>query len=179
AASVGGAVLPVDGDANVRAAYANWDQHSCDVGAANGVVRSINDLVATYRAQLTNLKFVVLLGTDEVEPSWRQYDLTNTSPEVDEANDLAFTTQGLTKGNALYAAAAQNTILTDGAYGAFTPRNWLGHTIPLPDVSVSRLVETPEDILGQLNQYLTSSGRLDLHTALTTGDSFFADGAQA
>src|SRR6185369_13192010 len=89
--------------------------------------------------------------------------------------------QLLTKGNALYAAAAQNTILTDGAYGAFTQRNWLGHAIPLPEVSVSRVVETPEDILGQLNQYLDPSvnGRLDLHSALTTGDSFFADGAQA
>ena len=184
AASVGGAVLPVDGDPNVRAAYANWDANPCDVDAANGVVRSINDLVATYRARLTNLKFVVLLGTDQAVPMWRQFDLTNDSPEVDEANDLAFTTRNaqgnlLTKGNALYAAAASNTVLTDGAYGAFTQRNWLGHAIPLPEVSVSRLVETPEDILGQLNQYLAANGRLDLHSAVTTGDSFFADGAQA
>jgi hypothetical protein len=186
AASVGGAVLPVDGDPTVRAAYANWDAHACDVDAANAVVRSINDLVATYRARLPQLKYVVLLGTDTAVPMWRQFDLTNDSPEVDEANDLAFTTRNsagqlLTKGNALYAAAAQNTVLTDGAYGAFTTRNWLGHQIPLPEVSVSRLVETPEDILGQLNQYLDPSvnGRLDLHSALTTGDSFFADGAQA
>jgi hypothetical protein len=186
AASVGGAVLPVDGDANVRAAYNAWDANPCSVESANGVVRSINDLVATYRSRLPNLKFVVLLGTDQAVPMWRQFDLSNDSPEVDEANDLAFTTRNatgqlLTKGNALYAAAAQNTILTDGAYGAFTTRNWLGHQIPLPEVSVSRVVETPEDILGQLNQYLdpTVNGRLDLHSALTTGDSFFADGAQA
>ena len=186
AASVGGAVLPVDGNVNVHNAYVTWDSNPCNVESANAVVRSINDLVATYRTRLPNLKYVVLLGTDTAVPSWRQFDLSNDSPEIDEANDLAFTTRNsagqlLTKGNALYAAAAQNTILTDGAYGAFTQRNWLGHAIPLPEISVSRLVETPEDILGQLNQYLDPSvnGRLDLHSAVTTGDSFFADGAQA
>ena len=102
------------------------------------VVRSINDLVGTYRARLPNLKFIVLLGTDQVEPSWRQQDLSSNAPEVDEASDLSFTTRGLTKGNQIYSTAAQNAILTDGAYGHFTPTNWLGHDIPLPQVSVSR-----------------------------------------
>jgi hypothetical protein len=179
ATSVGGKVLPVDGDPTVRNAYAAWDQNPCSISAVNTVVRSINNLVGTYRAKYPNLKYVVLLGTDQAVPMWRQQDLTAVSPEIDEANDLAFTTSGLTKGNALYAAAAQNAVLTDGAYGAFKQRTWLGHDIPLPEVSVSRLVETPDDIIGQLNQYLSVSGHLNLQTALTTGDSFFADGAQA
>jgi hypothetical protein len=174
---VGGKIIPVDGNANVRAAYASWDQNPCSIDAANGVVRSINALVATYRPSYPNLKYVVLLGTDTALPSWRQQDLTSTSPEVDEANDLAFTTSGLTKGNAIYAAAAQNAYLTDQAYGAFKERVWLGHDIPLADVSVSRLVETPDDINGQLQQYLDSQGHLNLQSAVTTGDSFFADGA--
>jgi hypothetical protein len=175
---VGGKILPVDGDPNVRAAYANWDQNQCSIDAANGVVRSINALVATYRPKYPNLRYVVLLGTDTALPSWRQQDLTATSPEVDEANDLAFTTSGLTKGNAIYAAAAQNAYLTDQAYGAFKERVWLGHDIPLADVSVSRLVETPGDINGQLQQYLDSFGHLTLQSATTTGDEFFADGAE-
>jgi hypothetical protein len=185
---VGGVVLPMDGDSAVRSAYSAWDQNPCSIDAANTVVRSINNVVANYRPKYPNLKYVVLLGTDTALPMWRQYDLTATSPEVDEATDLAFTTtdtsktpnQALAKGNAIYAAAAQNAFLTDGAYGAFKERTWLGHDIPLPDVSVSRLVETPDDILGQLNQYLDPlvDGRLDLHSALTTGDSFFSDGAK-
>jgi hypothetical protein len=178
---VGGVILPVDGNASVRNAYASWDQNPCSIDAANGVVRSINALVASYRPKYPELKYVVLLGTDTALPSWRQQDLTSTSPEVDEANDLAFTTSGLTKGNAIYAAAAQNAYLTDQAYGAFKERVWLGHDIPLADVAVSRVVETPEDILGQLNQYLAPAvaGHLNLQTALTTGDSFFADGASS
>ncbi len=179
AASVNGAVLPVDGSAAVRTAYSQWDANPCDLEKANAVVRSINDLVATYRARLPQLKYVVLLGTDTAVPSWRQQDLSNDSPEIDEANDLVFTTRGLTKGNATYATAARNAILTDGAYGHFQPTNWLGHDIPLPEISVSRVVESPDDINAQLTQYLAVNGQLNPTRSLTTGDSFFEDGAHA
>jgi hypothetical protein len=179
ASQVGGKVLQIDGDQTVQNAYQGWDANPCSIDAANTVVRSINNLVANYRAKYPNLKYVVLLGTDTTLPSWRQQDLSSTSPEVDEANDLAFTTSGLTKGNAIYAAAAQNAYLTDQAYGAFKERVWLGHDVPVADVSVSRLVETPDDIAGQLSQYLAVNGHLNPQTALTTGDSFFSDGAAA
>ena len=110
---VGGKILPVDGDVNVRNAYSAWDANPCSVDRANDVVRAINTLVTTYRAKYPNLKYVVLLGTDTALPMWRQQDLNAVSPEVDEANDLAFTTNGLNTGNAIYAAAAQNTYLTE------------------------------------------------------------------
>ena len=179
ASQVGGKVLQIDGDQTVQNAYQGWDGNPCSIDAANTVVRSINNLVANYRAKYPNLKYVVLLGTDTSLPSWRQQDLSSTSPEVDEANDLAFSTSGLTKGNAIYAAAAQNAYLTDQAYGAFKERVWLGHDVPVADVSVSRLVETPDDIAGQLSQYLAVNGHLNPQSALTTGDSFFSDGAAA
>jgi hypothetical protein len=177
---VAGAVLSVDGNANVRSAYAAWDANPCSPDAANGVVRSINDLVANYRAALPNLKYIVLLGTDTAVPLWRQPDPTTLSPELDEAPDLAFTTSNLTAGNSLYASAAQNNILTDGAYGAFTRITWLDHDLPLPQVSVSRLVETPSDILAQFTQYrLQNWGTITPQRALTTGYDFLADGADA
>jgi len=172
-------VLQVDGSPAVRAAYTAWDHNPCNLENGNAVVRAINDLVATYRAQLPSLKYIVLLGTTQVEPSWRQQDLSDNAPEVDEASDLSFTTQGMTKGNEVYATAAQNAIATDGAYGHFTPTNWLGHDIPIPQISVSRMVETPEDINGQLQQFLSVNGTLSPTSALTTGDSFFTDGAKA
>ena len=61
-------------------------------------MRAINTLVTTYRAKYPSLKYVVLLGTDTALPMWRQQDLNAVSPEVDEANDLAFTTNGLDDG---------------------------------------------------------------------------------
>ena len=179
ATQVGGAVVPVDGSAAVRSAYAAWDASPCSPEAANNVVRAINGVVAGYRASLPSLKYVVLLGTDQALPMYRQPDLTALSPEIDNAQELAFTTNGLTQGNSTYASSALNTVLTDGAYGAFSRTTLLGQDLPLPQVSVSRLVETPEDILGQFKQFVTSSGLLNIHSALTTGDDFFVDGAQA
>jgi hypothetical protein len=175
---VKGVVLPIDGSASVRSAYAAWDANPCSVDAANSVVTAINGVVATYRANLPNLKYVVLLGDDQALPSWRQADLSSLSPEIDNAQELAFTTAGLTKGNSTYASSALNTVLTDGAYGAFQRVTFLGHDLPLAQVSVSRLVETPEEIAGQFTQYLAANGQLNVHSALTTGDDFFVDGAQ-
>src|SRR5207244_3748835 len=116
---VAGSVLAVDGNATVRSAYAAWDSNPCDVSRANNIVRAINDVVASYRnAGLPNLHYIVLLGSDEAIPMARTPDPVTLSPEENEAADLAFTTNGLTIGNALYTSAAQNNILTDGAYGA-------------------------------------------------------------
>ncbi len=190
---VAGTVLFVDGDANVRSAYSAWDATPCDTTARNNVVRSINDVVASYRnsaAGLPSLHYIVLVGSDEAGPPMADApDPVLLSPEENEAADLAFTTNGLTKGNALYASAAKNQILTDGAYGAFTNIPWLGRSLLLPQISVSRLVETPGDITDQIGRYLLSSGytgtpqsgvgTLNPTSALVTGYDFLADGAAA
>ena len=190
---VAGTVLFVDGDAGVRSAYSAWDATPCDTTARNNVVRAINDVVASYRNSATglpNLHYLVLVGSDEAGPPMADApDPVLLSPEENEANDLAFTTNGLTQGNALYASAAQNQILTDGAYGAFTNIPWLGRSLLLPQISVSRLVETPSDITGQISRYLQSSGytgtpqsgvgTLNPTSAVVTGYDFLADGAAA
>ena len=188
---VGGTILYVDGSAAVRAAYAAWDAKPCDSSLANAVVRSINDVIAGYRNSVTglpSLHYIVLTGTDELTPMARTPDPVTLSPEENVAADLAFTTNGLVAGNALYNSAAENNILTDGAYGAFLSIPWLGHDLLLPQLSVSRLVETPADILGQVNRYLKASGytgtpqtgvgTLSPQKLLTTGYDFLADGAQ-
>jgi hypothetical protein len=189
---VAGTVLFVDGDQGVRNAYAAWDTTPCDTNARNNVVRAINDVVASYRNSATglpSLHYIVLVGSDEAGPPMADApDPVLLSPEENEANDLAFTTNGLTQGNALYASAAQNNILTDGAYGAFTSIPWLGRNLLLPQISISRLVETPNDIVGQINRYLgnngisapqTAAGTLNPTSALVTGYDFLADGAQS
>ena len=188
---VSGTILSVDGNAAVRSAYSAWDATPCNTTARNNVVTAINNVVASYRnstAGLPNLHYIVLVGSDEATPMADVPDPVTLSPEENEAADLAFTTNGLTKGNALYASAAQNNILTDGAYGAFTAIPWLGSNLLLPQISISRLVETPTDIIGQINRYLgtngisapqTAAGTLNPTSALVTGYDFLADGAKA
>jgi hypothetical protein len=184
---VRGAILEVDGSAAVRSAYVTWDSDPCDVEAANGVVRAINDVVAGYRGSLPDLRYVVLLGTDEALPLARVPDRVSISPARDFETDLRFTTQNLSQGNALYASAARNYVLTDGAYGAFTRIEWLGRELYLPQVSVSRLVESSDDIRLQIEQYLDPQGdgdpakvgKLDAQTALASDYDFLADGGLA
>jgi hypothetical protein len=181
AAQVGGIVVPVDGDPGVRNAYAQWDANRCSVDRANEVVRKINDVIKTYRqAAPSTLKHIVMLGSDEAIPMYRQDDLTSLSPELDEASDLAFTNANTPNGirtNALYASAAQNTVLTDGAYGAFTQLKWLGHDLPLAQTPVARLLESPAEIKGQFQQFVDSNGLLSSSRELTTGYDFLTDGA--
>ena len=188
---VSGTVLSVDGNAAVRSAYSAWDATPCNTSARNNVVKAINDVVAGYRANnaLPNLHYIVLVGSDEATPMADTPDPVLLSPEEDEASGLAFTTNGGTQGNALYASAAQNQILSDGAYGAFTNIQWLGQALLLPQLSVSRLVESPTDILGQINRYLKANGytgtpqsgvgTLNPTSATVTGYDFLADGSQS
>ena len=175
---VNGQIVPVDGSTAVRNAYAAWDSNPCSPDAANAVVSAINGVVAGYRSTLPNLRYVVLLGTDQALPSWRLTDLTSLSPEIDNAQELVFTTDNLSKGNSTYASSALNTVLSDQAYGNFVKVPFLDHSMPLAQLSVSRVVETPEDIISQFGQYVTTNGRLNVSSALTTGDDFFVDGAQ-
>jgi hypothetical protein len=164
-----GTVLEVDGNAAVRNAYDAWNAAPCSIEAVNAVVRANNDVVGSYLAAQPGLrdtlKYIVLLGSDEVVPAGRVPDPVLISPELDNAGDLTFTTADLTNGNALYAAAATNHIMTDAAYGAFTTIPWLGRQLNLPNLPVSRLLESPAEIAGQLAQYESSGGLLQPSSA--------------
>jgi Tol biopolymer transport system component len=176
---VSGVVLPVDGNAAVRSAYATWDTNPCSIDAVNGVVRKINDLVDTYRTRAPGIKYIVLLGPDPALPAWRQLDRAQISPEVDEAGELVAFTNSLAQPNALYGGAAQNHFLVDGAYGVRLKKTWLSRELPLPEDSVSRFVESPSEISNWLQQYIDTGGVLNPQTELTTGDEFFVDSAAA
>lgn len=173
-----GAVLEVDGNAAVRAALQAWDANPCSIDAANAVVRAINAVVTTFRAGRP-IQNVILVGTDEALPMARVPDLVSISPEFDEAIDLQFTTQNLTRANALYAAAATGHFLTDKAYASFTQIPWLARELYLPQVSVGRVGETPLDVQRQVQLYIAANGKLSAETALATGYDFLLDGGTA
>ena len=140
------ALLPVDGDAAVRTAKAAWDATPCAPAAANDVVRKINAVVARYRAGAPNVENIVIVGGDELMPMARISDLTTDANESTAVSDLLFTTNGLTKGNALFASEFLGNTLTDDAYTAGTTIPWFGRELYLPQVAGGRLVETPAEI---------------------------------
>jgi len=190
---VAGAVLQVDGNepnqatSAVRDAYTAWDQSPCSVDAANNVVRQINALVAGYRANssgsnlLPNLKYIVMVGSDEAVPMARRADNTFISNEISETADLNFllNNNGTTQANALYAAAAQRQFLTDDAYLSLAPIPFGGQELYLPNLAGGRLVESPAEITGQLQAFANAGGVLNPQTAITTGYDFLTSGAQS
>ena len=155
-----------------QSAYAAWDAAPCSTSAANAVVKAINALVDQYRPDMPQLQNIVVVGADQLVPFARIPDLTRISNEGDYAADAQAT------GSPEFASSfiARN-ILTDDAYADFNPTPWLDRQIFVPQVAIGRMVETPDQIVAQVNQFIDFSGRLDPDTALTTGYDFLADGA--
>ena len=176
---VNGQVLEIDGDAGVFNAGHQWDLTPCSIDAANNYVKSIAQLIATYKAGL-NLQSITLVGGDEQIASQRSADFSPSASEFDNVGPLAFLTKNGTTDNATFAAAALGYVLSDDVYGTFHTRTLFGHEFFLPEVAVGRLVETADEIKAQLQLYLDSpDGVLHPQSSLTTGYDFMKDGAQA
>ena len=171
------AVLQVDGDAAVRTAKAAWDASPCSIAAANDVVRKINALVARFRGGAQNVESVTIVGGDELMPMARISDLTTDANEASAVSDLLFTTNGLTRGNALFASEFLGNTLTDDAYTAGTTIPWFGRELYLPQLAGGRLVETPAEITSQLDAFDASNGILDPGTGVVAGYDFMRDEA--
>jgi uncharacterized repeat protein (TIGR01451 family) len=172
-----GAVIPVEGYSEIVDAYTAWDEDNpCSPLLANHVATAIASRINEIRATHANVQFVVIVGSDEIVPMVRVPDLTQLSNERDYAADLAFT-----GANALLASVLTGHILTDDIYGDSDPIPWLDRELYVPEVAVGRLVETPEEIVAAVNNFVDPSvnGSLDPQTSLTTGYNFLADGAEA
>lgn len=115
-ADVKGVVIPVEDNSYVATAYEAWDLKPCSATAANNVVTEISYLIYQLQLGLPDLRFIVIVGSDEIVPMARIPDLTQVSNESDYALDLAFADD-----NALYGSLATANILSDDAYGDFDP----------------------------------------------------------
>ncbi len=170
-----GAVIPVEGNPDVQAAYDAWDLNPCSPDAANAVVTKVNTLVDNLRSGHPGLQNIVLVGTDEIIPLARVPDMARVANESNYAGDVG----AINGNNAVFGSMATSNILSDDPYADFNPTPWLNRQLFVPDVAVGRLVETPQDINNQINQFIVSNGNLDPKTALSTGYDFLSDGANA
>jgi hypothetical protein len=71
---------------------------------------------------------------------------------------------------------AADQILTDDYYVDREPDAWQGHELYLPDYGVGRLVETPEEIMGIIDQFLAEPS-VTAQRTLVTGYDFIQDSA--
>jgi uncharacterized repeat protein (TIGR01451 family) len=172
--NVKGMILPVDYSSTVRDAYAAWDGNAADPQAANDVAAAIRLVLRDAILSHHKVQYVVIVGSDEIVPFHRVPDETYLS------NEYSYATQAhLIQPSALYASLLHGYVMTDDYYVDMAPVPWMGRELYVPDYAIGRLVETPAEISGMLNEFETSKGELVVETALVTGYDFLTDAGNA
>ncbi len=157
------AVLPVDADAGVRAAYAAWDAAPCDPDQANGVAAEIVRVLDTYRDAGADLEHIVVVGGDDAVPFARVPDKTEI------ANERGYASTFSDARNALTSSLSGGFVQTDDAYGDVDPYGFGDRVLFVTDAAVGRLVETPAEITDQLDDFVTADGKLSVDTGAGHG----------
>ncbi|MEM9655453.1 MAG: hypothetical protein AAGA65_25405, partial [Actinomycetota bacterium] len=170
------AIVPVDGDGNVRSAYAALDSASCEPDRANAVVREINRVIDDMRAAdpNTEISHIMFVGDDDIIPMARLADDTTIANESGYAQTFSDT-----NANSYFGALLNSNYLSDEPYGDLDPIQSGDRILYVTDVALGRLVETPAEIEGQILAFIGFNGELDPSTSLVTGYDFLDDGAQA
>ena len=164
------ALVRLQDDPAVRAAYTAWNLEPCSSTRANAVVRAITDVVRTIRNARPSVRNLVILGTDKALPFARLDDLTTIANEADYASTFP-------RDDELYGALFEHRVLSDDPYSTTDPIPYLQRQLFVPQLAVGRLVETPAQITGALDRFLAFDGILAPTSARTSGYDFLKDGA--
>jgi len=169
---VAGAVVLVENNAAVAAAYAAWTASAstlADNALANGVADAIRGLTLSLFASGPNIEYLVIVGDDRVIPFRRIGEGNLSQLESKYALSLGIT-------STVAAALAQDKILTDDYYTDKEPSQWKGNELYIPDYASGRLIETPAEIIGVIDTFLAGQ-ETKLERALVSGWDFVQDSA--
>ena len=163
--------------------YDPWDRTPWDTDLANGVAEDIraeiDDCIYGDPADPNDhghpsIKYIVLVGSDEVVPQRRVIDRTSFDNERLYADESA-----LDLTSVLESGLFKSQVLTDDYYADKTPIPYSSRWLYVPDVAVARLVETPAEIAGTIDKFLNvDKGVLTGGSSVVTGQDFMTDGAQ-
>ncbi len=187
---VQGVVVDLGGVRSVSELYAAWDEEPARFDRANRVLfdeGGIHDHLLELLDAFTGVEYLILVGDDRIIPMARIEDRTVLFLESNytTADDLnaGLSSTGTTVGRAL---AADRFLSDDPLAARFTVRPAdLGREGDLfhPELSVGRMVETPEEIGTAIAVFISQDGLLDLtaldpetgHKVLVTGYDFLLD----
>ena len=167
--AAGGAVIPVDANAAVLNALNARATDSCSPTKANAVVRAVGALLDNPLIVRPSVQHIVVVGDDTVLPFGRVLDNTAYANERGYASTFFGTSN-----NQYLSTYALGFLPTDDPLGDV---NYSGQGPYVPELALGRLVETPAQIISQVNQYVTRNGTLAPTRALTMGYDFLKDGA--
>ncbi|MEM7275390.1 MAG: hypothetical protein AAF547_20110 [Actinomycetota bacterium] len=173
------AVIPVDGDPDIRSSFAALDAEACDPDVVNDTVREIASLIAELKAAdpATDIEHIIIAGDDDVLPFARLEDDTTIANET--SFSWTFAGDDPTEANTLFGVAEGGYYLSDEPYGDEDPIKSGRRTLFVTDISLGRLVEEPADIAGQIATYIAFDGTLEPSTGFVSGYDFLDDGAEA
>ena len=168
---VNGVVVDVASDTAVSFANTQADNFPTCPFAKNMVAQSIKNIVDGYW-DLNPLQYVVLVGNDDVIPFFRHPDQALLANERNYVPPVADNT-------ASQASLKLGYVLSQDRYGSRMQLNRGVSQIPIPLISVGRLVETAAEATGVVEAYLgTTDGVIPTPTSsLVTGYDFLEDAA--
>jgi CSLREA domain-containing protein len=141
--------------------------------AKNIVAYEIKEIVDRVWGQNPDLQYVVIVGSDEVIPFFRYPDQAGLANEVNYVPPVRDNTSS-------QASLKLSYVLGQDEYGSSRTLDWKYGTLPIPDLSVGRLVENVEQITAVLDAYmLTPNGVVTPGSSLVTGYDFLEDAANA
>ncbi len=147
---VNGLVIQVEHDPDVAAAYAARGDNYGDRDRANAVAEAIRQVILAQWDADPEVEYLVLVGDDRVMPFYRTVDGTSTPDPW---------------------------TLTDDFYLDHEPTpcsDCANPNVYIPDLAGGRLLEAPDQIIGQLDTFLAGS-ELNLSSAAVTGYEFMID----
>lgn len=190
AGGVVGAILSIDTDPAVVAARFALDADPCSMTArrdlAAAVIAFAREAIGGENDHVTS---IVIIGGDDMIPFAPVPQRTRQFTEASHAGQLRLTAQpdgrpcptGLGADDIdpcatpLSAAAAASVILTDDPYGLAEAYESPSGDLYVPTVAVGRLVDSPDQIRGQLDRFRLAGGILEGDSALSGGYGAWAE----
>jgi hypothetical protein len=172
-AEVMGKILDLGTDPSIIEANRRADAAVGCVFAKNVLAGAIREIIARYRA-VHPIEYLVLVGNDDVIPFFRYQDRAGLGNEQNYYPPVLDNTTS-------QASLRMGMVLSQDAYGASRVLSLQGSTLPLTEIPVGRLVESPDDIVRVIETYLSNPGGVLPRPAssLVCGYDFLVDAAQA
>jgi hypothetical protein len=166
-------VLDLGSQAQLGSAYSAWDARPCEIGLANSVVRETIDVLGDVYDANPGIENVVLVGSDRIIPFARIADRTLIGNEQSYASTFAGDTS-----SPLYAALQAGTFFSDDPFVDTSPTLVNDRALYVAEKAVGRLVETPAEIIGQLQSFADRDGTIRVDSATVAGYDFLADSSE-
>ena len=149
-AAVAGTVVDLADHPVVQSLSSQADTRASCPFAKNLVASAIKRIVDAYRKKYPSIQYAVLVGDDNVIPFFRYPDpalMGNETLYVPPVRDDTTSQASLRLGY----------ILTDDFLASSQSVSLHGTQLPVSDLSTGRLVETPQEIAGMVDAYLSLS----------------------